>query len=358
MEIRFYDNEYKNWDKDMNIHREIGFLHVDDEIPNVHIQHVNLEKVKTQKDKNRVLNLAYLRHFAGQNNSYAQTLLRVVENPNSDVKEVAKILEKYHPSNGLDIHYTNLEYWGSSDTKDKVLLLDWDRTVTTVEGFYVPALDDATVLFDDVLEFVMGGRERLDKYIHLFHNLHVQNKLPIFIVTHNPNASKRSKHRQIYLRMLRHLLGTITIALDEDSMIICTTDHMYKKHLAVCATEIKEYLMICKEIADGILPSHSDNKMSDDVAEPTIIVPTTVETATKKRKVDKPEPTSPVEKTTIKTATKKRKVDTSEPSSPVEKPDVKTATRKRRHSGGRYTHSKKIHKISRKTRKYVIKKKI
>lgn len=329
MDIRFYDNEYKNWDKDMNVHSEIGFMHVDDEIPNTLIQHIDLGSIKTQKDKNRVLNLEYIQHFANQNNTYALSLLGVVKNPSADPKEIAKIMEKDYPSNGIDTYLSNLEHWGSTDTKTKVLLLDWDRTVTAVEGFYTPALDDPSVLFDDVIQFVMGGEERLETYVRLFHKLHVEYDLPVFIITHNPNASLRSKHRQVYLRMLRRLLGSVSVELDENSMIICSTDHKYKKHLAVCATAVKQYLHACNTTSAEAV-----------VAEPAPPVATTI----------------PVE---TKTVGKKRKTMAKEivaEEGEMLPPPPPTTSRKRRLGGKPKT--KKIRLISRKTRKYVVKKKI
>lgn len=230
MDIRFYDNEYR-WKKDMNVHREIGFIHVDDTTPNIHIQHINTGRTS----KNRAYNLEYIRHFAKQHNTYAQALLR------------APILDNVYPTNGMDKHLESLKYWGTSNTKHKILLLDWDRTITAVENIYTPALDNPAVSFDDMFDFIMGGRDRRNKYTQLFHTLRGEYGLPIYIVTDNPNARADSKYRSVYLKMVNHLFGeNIHVVLDEDNLIVCSDEYNNKKHLAVCATPLKYYLQRCK----------------------------------------------------------------------------------------------------------------
>jgi hypothetical protein len=125
-------------------------------------------------------------------------------------------------------------------------------------------------------------------------------------------------------------LGAVSIELDENSMIICSTDHKYKKHLAVCATAVKQYLQACNTTSAEAV-----------VAEPAPPVATT---------------TVPVE---TKTVGKKRKTVAKEivaEEGEMLPPPPPTTSRKRRLGGKPKT--KKIRLISRKTRKYVVKKKI
>jgi hypothetical protein len=81
----------------------------------------------------------------------------------------------------------------------KVVIFDWDRTITSVEGWWPeffydvsPANDSSFALYDSAVkntaQYLFGGPEREEELRNMFSNLH-EKDISIVILTNNPAAS-------------------------------------------------------------------------------------------------------------------------------------------------------------------------
>ena len=216
--IRFYDNEEDNWNRDMiKYESEIDWFHVNETKSNAFIP-------KTAKN-NPKQNQEYIDHFAKSENTYAMFLNGI------DPKEKAKILAKSHPNNGIDgDDLGELLHWIETPDRPKVLLLDWDRTVTVVEGMQFKGLNP-DVKLQHIIEFIMGGFERYRRMEHLF-DACVRHGVKFYIVTHNPNASKKNPNREWYLKIISEMTNG---RIDSKSILFSSSDYGYKKCNAASA---------------------------------------------------------------------------------------------------------------------------
>ena len=255
--IRFYDNEMTNWENDMGIFRnQIEFIHVDEETPNP--LSYTTKSPKSNAEKNREYITAYNDYWISQNNSYA------IYSRDIPIKSQSKIV---YPNYGMDIGET-IE-WAHANNGPKIVLSDWDRTVTVCEGMlfngeellsnleddnyigdHVYSVSQMTkpIKFQDLLVYMMGGEERLRLLREMFLIFQKQD-VQFFVLTNNPNASKTSANRVIYLRMMSALMPWKTIE-DLDKMLYSSKDTIgYKKHKSTCAIEmVNEILDSCREM--------------------------------------------------------------------------------------------------------------
>jgi hypothetical protein len=257
--VRFYDNEENNWDHDMAQHRMgIEFFLVDNVTPNVNIS--SITKVFPSKiEKQRSLNRAYIEYFAGLGNAYATFLNTIINSKGGDIK----FLDKDYPSNGFEPDIPELIEWSTPSGQAKYVIFDWDKTITAVEGMHIGTdegmhfgTDEGMhfgthegMQFDipihDVALFVMGGEHRLQKVREAIRHLKT-NDVGIFIITNNPNATKRkpSTSRGIYLQLINIIFSG---DVDADSILYCAKDYGYKKWKSACAIEILKPHLNCPE---------------------------------------------------------------------------------------------------------------
>jgi hypothetical protein len=216
--IRFYDNEEANWNNDMiKYESEIDWFHVNETKSNVFVSKTTGTNSKQNQE--------YIDHFANSGNTYAIFLNKI------DAKDKAKILAKAHPNNGIDDNLDELRHWiETRGHRQKILLLDWDRTVTVVEGMQFKGLN-SDVKLQHIIEFIMGGFERYRRIEQLFNEC-MRHNVKIYIITHNPNASRRNENRQIYLEIISEMTNR---RIDPNSILFSSSDCGYKKCNAVSA---------------------------------------------------------------------------------------------------------------------------
>lgn len=109
----------------------------------------------------------------------------------------------------------------------KYAFFDWDHTISVVDGMNYDLIlqrpDEITFEF----QRIMGGFERVRQLQQLFSKLLSFSK--VYILTHNPRASKKTETRPIYLHMLMELMPTISRKM-ADSMLYYSGDYGDKKH--------------------------------------------------------------------------------------------------------------------------------
>jgi hypothetical protein len=221
LQIRFYDNEESNWDNDMIAYRDqIEWFHVNDEPNRIAIQN----RYATNAEQNQ----EYIHNFAARGNSYARFLNGL------PAKFKTSIMGKGRPNNGIDDNLGELNTWIGRRNGQKVLLFDWDKTITVVEGMQFSGLTDA-VDFEDMIEYVMGGRDRFRRIQQMFQSCK-QNGVAFFFITHNPNAKRGGDNRRIYLDIINRLVNqSAADNLDPDSLLYASGNFGFKKKAAANA---------------------------------------------------------------------------------------------------------------------------
>jgi hypothetical protein len=219
--IRFYDNEEKNWTADMSTFEDhIDWFHVDETTAN--------DAITNTKGKNHEKNQEYIDHHVSRGNTYAAFV------NNMDAKDKKKILDKEYPNNGIDDNLAELNAWigrrDASARHPKILLFDWDRTITVVEGMQFSGLS-SDVKFEDIIEFVMGGRSRFRRLQQMIDNC-FSSGVQVYFITHNPNARYTSPNRRLYLEMINELMNR---RVDPNSVLFASGDYGFKKHNAANA---------------------------------------------------------------------------------------------------------------------------
>lgn len=268
LEIRFYDNEEKNWSGDMIQHSpSIQFIEVDNTTPHVFISSVPIVGKTTIANTNKTYNQAYINAFASQGNTYAQFLNKVIKSGSAD--ESKKIVAKDYPNNGFQPYIPELMGWANLNNHgQKCVIFDWDKTMTAVEGMYFGDHAGENIMIHDVMQialFVMGGPDRLSMVQQAIAGLRSM-RVQIFIITNNPNASLREPSRDVYLALITLIFG---VSHEEANYILyCAKDYGFKKWKSTCAIDIlRPQLRSCHEDASSAT-STIGLKMSEAVARP------------------------------------------------------------------------------------------
>jgi hypothetical protein len=145
--------------------------------------------------------------------------------------------EAYLPSKGMtDQHIEEIHLWlgEGEDKSDYQLLLDWDRTITVVEGIRIPSrpatYEQAKTNIDDVVDYLMGGKERLEKFRDFFAMLKSKH-VRVTIITNSPAASNTIKggNRVEFLRLIRSFIDPEF----PDEELICSADYNKNKGIAL-----------------------------------------------------------------------------------------------------------------------------
>jgi hypothetical protein len=279
--VLFVDNDPKNWLDDMSVLREtvdnFESSAFDDDIPNSSI-------IRSQSSSKNEWD-EYMRLFPG--NSYVEFIKTF------DKKDISA-LTKYKPTNGVNPD----EIISVCLSKGyKLVIFDFDRTVTCVEGVAIKdivkekdgkfgkyqvsqgsdlldRLNRELVTYEDLMQVLMGGQERLDSVRRMFQFLK-ENNIGFIIITNNPNANVRTPNRNIFLNILNALTS---LPLEVcNSILFCTKDHMkkdggkflYKKYLAACLEGTPFYPIIesaCSSIKESLSKStvKESKKKSND----------------------------------------------------------------------------------------------
>jgi hypothetical protein len=254
LQIRFYDNEESNWDNDMiAYHDQIGWFHVNDEPNRVAIQN--------RYASNAEQNQEYIHNFAARGNSYARFLNGL------PAKFKTSMMGKGRPNNGIDDNLGELNTWIGRRNGQKVLLFDWDKTITVVEGMQFSGLTDA-VDFEDMIEYVMGGRERFRRIQEMFQSCK-QNGVAFFFITHNPNAKLGGNNRRIYLDIINRLVNqSAADNLDPDSLLYASGNFGFKKKAAANAA-LGGILVVSKAPSRAVSRASSPARASSRAASPS-----------------------------------------------------------------------------------------
>ena len=254
LDIRFYDNEDKNWTADMiQHHPPVTFIEVDNITPNVYIEHVQVTGKPTKKNTQETYNRAYIEFFASQGNTYAQFLKKIIDGGG----DTDKFLNKDYPTNGVQSYLDELVVWAQSKNGgQKCVIFDWDKTITAVEGMFFDEYNGESIMnhsVEQIAQFSMGGPDRMSQVQRMISMMR-ESGTPIFVITNNPNASIRTNTRGLYLALISLIFG---VSQEEaNSIIYCSKDHGFKKWKSACAIRtLTPYLRSCVDGASSFKPS-------------------------------------------------------------------------------------------------------
>jgi hypothetical protein len=232
---RFYDNDQYNIQQFKERLPIIKCILVDDSIPNDILKNISNKFYYNFIKNSQQL---YPNSFS-KNNKYAVYTL----------KEGGEIVM---PSRGLTKDMINdiiLTY--QKPALNKYLFLDWDRTISVIEGFICPYYPDLFINhnidnYNDILAYIVGGEERINLFKLMYKTL-INNNTKIFILTNNPTASKYDKgNRPEFLQIIRIMFPEF---LQEH--LICSYDFGSDKITALRGTILEDGTRlndICNEL--------------------------------------------------------------------------------------------------------------
>lgn len=192
---RLYDND-KDVIKDVAEHfPEIEVYHVDDTKPN---------RLVTMKDDGQYDKLEYIHRFLEEESGANKCALHWKRR---------QLGEPFMPSQGMTKEMIDdLITWSACDGHLKTVYLDWDRTMTVVEGVIQPtaSMTEDNILKDvtpiDILEYILGGPERFRMMQSLLKKLE-ENQVSVYILTNNSTAA-------FFPAYFRYILGHLHPLLD------------------------------------------------------------------------------------------------------------------------------------------------
>ena len=143
----------------------------------------------------------YAKRLAGEGNRYAAAI----------IAEGGSEMRTFPPNEGIDAAVAKrLKSWAKNRRikGDKYALIDWDRTISCVEGFVPDAIQPESIdkeFLDDVFTYLIR-RDRIDLLRSLFRELK-ESGVNIHILTNNPGASVDSPYRGLFLEMISRLFN-------------------------------------------------------------------------------------------------------------------------------------------------------
>ena len=186
--IVFVDNNQKLWKDDMSRFSD-----------SMHYLRIKSDNVNAESGEEST----YTMKMAMEGNRYASAIMAVI-GPN---------MKSYSPNDGIDADVAKkLKTWASKVKGEKYALIDWDRTISCIEGIVPQAFQmggSDKEFLDDAFVYLMR-RDRIPHLKSLFRYLKASG-VNIHILTHNPYASVDSPYRPIFIEMMWRLFN------DEDA---------------------------------------------------------------------------------------------------------------------------------------------
>ena len=151
----------------------------------------------------------YIKHIIYEGKKMVRHKNRYVEFLRSTGKH-----ERVFPVKGFE-EYDELVSWAANIKSNdvKLILFDWDMTISCVEGLSIPTKDDALkymMSIEEMLVYLLGGQTRLSLLRNMFRRLSEIPNTEIYIVTLNGYA-KYSNTRPNFTKIIRELIPGFNI---------------------------------------------------------------------------------------------------------------------------------------------------
>ena len=184
----------------------------------------------------------YTKQMAFKGNRYAAAIIAAT----------GSNMISYPPNDGIDDAVAKkLLSWANTIKGDKYALLDWDRTISCIEGIVPSAIPSRNKEFlDDVFEYLIR-KDRIPMLKSLFRELKDKG-VHIHILTNNQAASVDSPYRSVFIEMMSRLFN------DDDEK---TEEREYMEngvYVRVLSSSISKVSLISREELDAMLHSTVD----------------------------------------------------------------------------------------------------
>ena len=149
--------------------------------------------------------------------------------------------EEKHISNGITIHHAIQIYnWIQINIKraPRFVVFDWDRTLSVVEGLFIPSLDylintigiDENTFVKHISHYILGGEWRMGMLQDMYQNI-ISSKTQVVILTNNPSALPERPERPIFLKIIQTIFPGFN-----DANLLCASGYTNK------SSKFDEYL--------------------------------------------------------------------------------------------------------------------
>jgi hypothetical protein len=218
--IRFYDNQ-----KDI-IHQ---FKHNLKLVDSIQVSNNSNQDIMNGNNKNYLYTQKFLKKHP--NNSFAQYLFSIKNRENS-----ASIGFSYNDA-------LELSRWANLPIHNKVVIFDWDGTLSVIEGILLPRTKEETnthemnkITYEDIATYYCGGKYRFTWLRDLFIYLHKKH-VSVYILTNNPIACNVEKEgRKHFFRVIKEIIPQIKL-----KEILCGYEsNGFKPHAFMKNKELKK----------------------------------------------------------------------------------------------------------------------
>jgi len=184
MQIRFYDNDKNNFEGMAAM--GIDTFLVDETIPN---------SIFSSSDDSPSFQTYFTLMKKAFTTSQQKEYFRYLEN-NFNFATLPLPCEGLTAKQCIDI-----EKWVTPKLpRNRLLLLDWDRTLTAVEGYFTSP-HETKHLQEAEFQFIFGSSTRLDR-IQSMINTCFHYKVPVYILTNNTGAQEDKNYFVQFMRLL------------------------------------------------------------------------------------------------------------------------------------------------------------
>jgi hypothetical protein len=140
----------------------------------------------------------------------------------------------------------NLRHWALGAPKTKVVLFDWDGTLSVLEGMMLPRDRQTTtdlhhlgISYDDIAHYYLGSKERFQMLRSMFLFLE-RHSVHVFILTNNPLACldwKKNESIGIGPLSRKHFFGVLNQFIPQLTIgdVLCGYEsNCFKPHTFSC----------------------------------------------------------------------------------------------------------------------------
>lgn len=199
----FFDNEQRHIDDfKYNVPNSIPIL--------IHCKenhdHINPDTIII--DGIPILSTQYLSYFHNIGNSYSRLFNH-----------------ESHPACAAfsEVHYSLLKEYLQFYKHDMIIVFDWDRTLSVIEGLLVPEFDKEyidtygekiRVTVEDTIHYIMGGKTRTEWIKRVFRELVETGRVLVFILTNNGNCRE---NKSGFMKIIQQIYPDF-----DDEFLICS----------------------------------------------------------------------------------------------------------------------------------------
>jgi hypothetical protein len=182
----------------------------------------------------------------GNNKNYLYTPNFLKKNPNNSFARYLYSIKNRENSSTIGFSYNDaieLSRWANLPIHNKVVIFDWDGTLSVIEGVLLPRTKEETkkyemnkITYEDIAIYYCGGKYRFNWLRDLFIYLYKKN-VSVYILTNNPIACNVEKEgRKHFFHVIKEIIPQIKL-----QYILCGYEsNGFKPHAFMKNRELKK----------------------------------------------------------------------------------------------------------------------